>query len=201
MTTLTPSSAGSVDDPGAAVEQEVERGVKALTEQHNIWLELCASGVRGGELDWRTAELLSCLRALEWDLQDLEDALSIVEGNREKFCELDDAAVRGRREFIDTVRAKIDGVRASVQAATSDGHATAKKKGPPSSLAAAKGYGKLREQRESDVGGGGGGACGASEAASGLERQGSGGGGGELPPADEGGAPAGRRRPWWLCCC
>ena len=43
-------------------------------------------------------------RTTQWDLQDLEDAVSIVEGNREKFATLDDEAVRARKEFIDTIR-------------------------------------------------------------------------------------------------
>ena len=51
------------------------------------WLELCAAGQRGEEYDWRTAELLSSLRSIEWDVQDLEDHVSIVEGNRSKFSE------------------------------------------------------------------------------------------------------------------
>ena len=44
---------------------------------------------------WTTSELLSGLRSIEWDLQDLEDTVSIVKGNRLKF-QLDDADVQAR---------------------------------------------------------------------------------------------------------
>ena len=44
----------------------------------------------------RAAELLSGLRSIEWDLQDLEDTVSIVEGNRQKFqLEEEDVQVSG----------------------------------------------------------------------------------------------------------
>jgi hypothetical protein len=97
-----PSSAASSSsfDPGAAVHQEVVRGVESMVEQHTSWLELLAAGQRGAEYDWRTAELLSCLRSIEWDLQDLEDHLSIVEGNRTKFASLDDDFIAARKELI-----------------------------------------------------------------------------------------------------
>ena len=94
-----PSSSASFD-PGAAVHAEVERGVESMVEQHTTWLELLAAGQRGEEHDWRTAELLSCLRSIEWDLQDLEDHLSIVEGNRTKFATLDDEFIAARKELI-----------------------------------------------------------------------------------------------------
>lgn len=94
-----PSSSASFD-PGAAVHAEVERGVESMVEQHTTWLELLAAGQRGEEYDWRTAELLSCLRSIEWDLQDLEDHLSIVEGNRTKFATLDDEFIAARKELI-----------------------------------------------------------------------------------------------------
>ena len=96
------SNDGSSDlyDPGAAVHGEVLRGVDNMVKQHTEWLELLAVGQRGEEYDWRTAELLSCLRSIEWDLQDLEDHLSIVEGNRSKFAQLDDDFISARKELI-----------------------------------------------------------------------------------------------------
>ena len=91
----------SIYDPGAAVHGEVTRGVDNMIKQHTEWLELLAAGQKGGEeYDWRTAELLSCLRSIEWDLQDLEDHLSIVEGNREKYVQLGDSFITSRKELI-----------------------------------------------------------------------------------------------------
>ena len=124
-------------DPGAAVFAELERGMAGMIEQHTAWLELCAAGQRGEEYDWRTAELLSCLRSIEWDLQDLEDHLSIVEGNRQKFVELEDSLLDARKAMVESVRRKIDAVRGTVQeAASSEGHVVARAKAT-SALAAA----------------------------------------------------------------
>ena len=184
-------------DPGAPVKVEVERGMASMVEQHTTWLELCAAGQRGEEFDWRTAELLSCLRAIEWDLQDLEDAMSIVEGNRIKFAAINDDALKARKDFIDMVRSKIDGIRTSVQESSkNEGHVAAKKGlaakvGAPNTIG--KGYGKLpKEHAGSDL----------PSTPKGL------GGGADGSPftKDDGNMPeemqaTRRRRPWYACCC
>ena len=63
---------------------------------------------------WTTSELLSGLRSIEWDLQDLEDTVSIVKGNRLKF-QLDDADVQAREDFIEMTRQQITAMRDQVQ--------------------------------------------------------------------------------------
>ena len=130
MTDEAPSAAMELD-PSAPVHAEVERGMATMIEHHTQWLELCAAGQRGEEYDWRTAELLSSLRSIEWDLQDLEDAISIIDGNRQRFSQIDDESLVQRRNLLEHMRQKIDSIRESVQeAASSDGgHASAKKAG------------------------------------------------------------------------
>ena len=207
-------------DPGAGIQLEVERGMASMIEQHTAWLELCAAGHRGEEYEWRTSELLSCLRSIEWDLQDLEDAVSIIEGNRQKFSELDDDSVATRRALIDSVRRKIDHVRESVQEAASveGGHsASAKKSSAIPGLKKECRYGKLHEDD-----GGTPKAVGAATAAlaamsaaartatacaTGSSSGGAvgGGGSGTLSCEDSAAAmelPDGvQQRRWWLCCC
>jgi vacuolar-type H+-ATPase subunit E/Vma4 len=191
-----------------------------MIEQHTAWLELCAAGVRGEEYDWRTAELLSCLRAIEWDVQDLEDHVSIIKGNRAKF-EIDDARLTTREELIESVRRKIDNVRETVrQAASSEGgHAAvrAKASGTLASMAnkakqlgKAKGFVKLEEDDRPSAGangcGSGGGLATAAEGgASSGGGAGANGGGvssscGLGPPSTEGVGNGGKKA-WWLCCC
>ena len=197
-------------DPGEAIFAEVERGMAGMIEQHTAWLELCASGLRGEEYDWRTAELLSCLRSIEWDLQDLEDHVSIVEGAPTKFSDVSDETLKSRKELIDGVRAKIDVVRENVQEAQSSegGHAAARAKATTALKNMAKGFGKgfvkLKEenaplQPSSSSNGGG----------TGLGSNGSNGGGAASEPAL--GMPKGlaareaaeksKPKPWYLCCC
>ena len=85
----------AAQDPFLAVKEEVEHSVTVVTQLHAKWEELSASKRGGDEFEWTTSELLSGLRSIEWDLQDLEDTVSIVKGNRQKF-QLDDADVQVR---------------------------------------------------------------------------------------------------------
>ena len=204
-----------VIDAGAAVFAEVERGMAGMIEQHTAWLELCAAGQRGEEYDWRTAELLSCLRSIEWDLQDLEDHVSIVEGNRAKFSDLEDSVVEARKVLLENVRKKIDAVRTNVQEAASSegGHAAARAKASSAIAALAqmrgKGFVKLAEDKLQGCGtfspahahaptsprcaNGGGGDRSSTLAGGGA---GASAGGSGSTEADGKGKP-----PWWLCCC
>lgn len=165
-------------DPGEAVQEEVDRGVATLIDQHTTWCELCAAGLRGEEFEWRSAELLSCLRSIEWDLQDLEDTVSIIEGNRQKF-DMDDDQLKARKDFIDAMKAKLDRVREEVNSSASGEGYRAKGTGG-ASVGKSKGYGKM-PGGSSPRGGG------AGDAAA------------QLAPAQEDG-DGGRRR-WWTWCC
>lgn len=193
-------------DPGGPIQIEVERGIAGMIDQHTTWLELLSSGQRGEEFDWRTAELLSCSRSIEWDLQDLEDAVSIVEGNRKKFGEIDDGALKSRKDFIDAIRSKIDYIRKSVQEAQSnpEGFVT-KKKGLAAKIASvsvAQGYGKLPKEQAQD-----GASCAGTSAptaiGSNLTTFSSSPGGSRVgnteSASDE--DPRRRRRRWYAWCC
>ena len=214
-------AAASFYDPGAAVHGEVERGLESMVEQHTAWLELLAANQRGEEYDWRTAELLSCIRSIEWDLQDLDDHVSIVEGNRSKFADIDDDFLASRKELIDSVRRKIDGVREGVQEASQSegGHAAAVAKASLSSVKMATGMGRkggsyntLKEEYK------GAGCFGASSGAASSAPPGDAGGGGgaaanasaspglpELPAypssASKADKTSEKAKPWYLCCC
>ena len=207
-----PSAAVSsgVIDAGAAVFAEVERGMAGMIEQHTAWLELSAAGHRGEEYDWRTAELLSCLRSIEWDLQDLEDHVSIVEGNRAKFSDLEDSVIEARKTLLDNVRMKIDAVRTNVQEAASSegGHAATRAKASSALDALAKmrgkGFVKLAEDKHQGVGTFS--PAHANQPPSPRCANGGGstlaGGAGASASGDLGSTEAdGKDKPWWLCCC
>ena len=93
-----------------------------------------------------TAELLSGLRSIEWDLQDLDDTVSIVEGNRQKYG-LEDTDVQERKEFIAKTRKQMVALRDEVQgqsmAASTPGFSTAKSGPKMPSIGKSKGYGKV----------------------------------------------------------
>jgi len=130
-----------MQDPFFAVKEEVEHSVTVVTQLHTKWEELRATKHGGDEFEWTTSELLSGLRSIEWDLQDLEDTVSIVKGNRLKF-QLDDADVQAREDFIEMTRQQITTMRDQVQGASagdSPGFSTKGGSGLPS-IGKSKGY-------------------------------------------------------------
>ena len=135
----------NMQDPYVAVREEVENSVRVVVELHTKWLSLDS---KSDNFDWTSSELLSGLRAIEWDLQDLEDTVSIVEGNRIKF-QLDEGDMHARKEFIETTRGQIVTIRNEVQVRLQNsarpGFSTGKPsaKGGLPSISKAKGYGKV----------------------------------------------------------
>jgi len=95
----------SMEDPFFVVKGEVQKAVNAAQSLHHRWSELLQEG--GGaskeEMDWTTNELRNSLRSIEWDLEDLDETISIVESNPKKF-NLDAAELSKRKAFIVSTR-------------------------------------------------------------------------------------------------
>lgn len=51
------------------------------------------------EFEWTSTELRNSLRSIEWDLEDLEETIGIVEKNPRKF-RIDSGELSSRRSFI-----------------------------------------------------------------------------------------------------
>uniref|UniRef100_A0A3B3VVC5 Syntaxin 10 n=1 Tax=Poecilia latipinna TaxID=48699 RepID=A0A3B3VVC5_9TELE len=64
------------------------------------------SQVSRDELDWSANELRNCLRAIDWDLEDLSETISIVESNPGKF-RLGDNELQERRDFVERTRKSV----------------------------------------------------------------------------------------------
>lgn len=94
-----------MEDPFFVVKGEVQKAVNAAHSLHQRWSELLQEG--GGaskeEMDWTTNELRNSLRSIEWDLEDLDETISIVESNPKKF-NLDAAELSKRKAFITNTR-------------------------------------------------------------------------------------------------
>lgn len=108
-----------MQDPYVAVKEEVEHSVTVVVDLHKRWLELSEGGTKSEEFEWTSTELLSGLRSIEWDLQDLEDTVSIVEGKLARF-QLTESDVQARKGFIADTRSRITAMRDEVQAASSE---------------------------------------------------------------------------------
>uniref|UniRef100_UPI003AAF886A syntaxin-10 isoform X3 n=1 Tax=Centroberyx gerrardi TaxID=166262 RepID=UPI003AAF886A len=73
----------SLEDPFFVVKGEVQKALSRARGLFDRWEELLQEGtqVSRDELDWSANELRNCLRAIDWDLEDLSETISIVESN------------------------------------------------------------------------------------------------------------------------
>ena len=94
-----------------AMDEEVHNLVRMLEEMHAKWKVLDS---KSNLFERLSLELLSGLRAVEWDLQDLEDTVSIVEGSRMQ-TQHDAREVLARKVFIEATRKQIVTIRKEVQ--------------------------------------------------------------------------------------
>ncbi|XP_055364648.1 syntaxin-6 isoform X2 [Betta splendens] len=115
-----------MEDPFFVVKGEVQKAVNAAQSLHHRWCELLQEGAGASkeELDWTTNELRNSLRSIEWDLEDLDETISIVESNPKKF-NLDTAELSKRKEFITKTRQSVKEMKeqmSSPTAASVDGN-------------------------------------------------------------------------------
>ncbi|XP_034559794.1 syntaxin-6 [Notolabrus celidotus] len=109
----------SMEDPFFVVKGEVLKAVNAAQSLHHRWRELLQEG--GGaskeEMDWTTNELRNSLRSIEWDLEDLDETISIVESNPKKF-NLDTAELMKRKAFISSTRQTVKEMKEQMSSPT-----------------------------------------------------------------------------------
>ncbi|XP_016398141.1 syntaxin-6 isoform X2 [Sinocyclocheilus rhinocerous] len=95
----------SMEDPFFVVKGEVQKAVNTAQGLHQRWMELLQDpgGASKEEVDWTTNELRNSLRSIEWDLEDLDETISIVEANPKKF-NLNAMELAKRKAFITSTR-------------------------------------------------------------------------------------------------
>lgn len=76
----------SIEDPFFVVKEEVQKAIQTSQNLHDRWSELVSNpkSVSKEELEWTTSELRNSLRSIEWDLEDLEETVGIVEKKSKK---------------------------------------------------------------------------------------------------------------------
>ncbi|MEQ2224319.1 Syntaxin-10 [Ilyodon furcidens] len=87
---------------------EVQKALSRARGLFDRWEELLQEGtqVSRDELDWSANELRNCLRAIDWDLEDLSETISIVESNPGKF-KLGENELQERRDFVERTRKSV----------------------------------------------------------------------------------------------
>ncbi|XP_027025881.1 syntaxin-6 isoform X2 [Tachysurus fulvidraco] len=95
----------SMEDPFFVVKGEVQKAVNTAQGLYQRWTELLQDpgSATKEEIDWTTNELRNSLRSIEWDLEDLDETISIVEANPRKF-NLDSMELNKRKAFITNTR-------------------------------------------------------------------------------------------------
>ncbi|XP_022088996.1 syntaxin-6-like [Acanthaster planci] len=99
----------SLEDPFFVVKEEVEKAVSTSEGLYQRWCELLEdnNSVSKEEYDWTTNELRNSLRSIEWDLEDLEETIGIVEANPRKF-KLEQNELETRRQFVSDTKKKVE---------------------------------------------------------------------------------------------
>ncbi|XP_027632567.1 syntaxin-10 isoform X2 [Tupaia chinensis] len=102
----------SLEDPFFVVRGEVQKAVNNARGLYQRWCEFLQEGAGVGreELDWTTNELRNGLRSIEWDLEDLEETIGIVEANPSKF-KLPAGDLQERKMFVERMREAVQEMR------------------------------------------------------------------------------------------
>ena len=83
----------------------MQKTVNSIQELYRRWQDLLNNPSTAGkdEFTWTTNEIKNNIRSVEWDLEDLEETIGIVEANPSKFT-LSANEISSRKGFIGNVR-------------------------------------------------------------------------------------------------
>ncbi|XP_073243347.1 uncharacterized protein [Porites lutea] len=102
----------SLEDPFFVVKEEVQKAVNNVQTLYRRWQDLLDNPRTVGkdEYNWTTNELRNNLRSIEWDLEDLDETVGIVEANPRKF-NIDISEVNQRKLFIKQTRDSVNNIK------------------------------------------------------------------------------------------
>ncbi|KAG5893593.1 hypothetical protein JTB14_019264 [Gonioctena quinquepunctata] len=98
----------TLEDPFFVVKDEVFKALNKTRGLYLRWIELQDDSLclTRDEVEWTNTELKNSLRSIEWDLEDLEDTIDIVEKNPTKF-KIDNKEITTRKNFIDSTKNEV----------------------------------------------------------------------------------------------
>jgi len=101
-----------MEDPFFVVKAEVESTLSTVNELFKNWKTMLSNTntSTNDEFKWTTDELNKCLQTIDWDLQDLDETISIVESNPEKF-KLDRRELKVRKDFVLQTKGTVEGIK------------------------------------------------------------------------------------------
>ena len=130
-------------DPFIVVKEEVEQSVTQADKLYARWKELYTQADADmQEFEYITNELRTNLKSIEWDLEDLDETVTIVEQSPDRF-KITQEEVRQRKKFISDTRAKVKRVRAETSEKKAKGKAAEQDRAALISQPALSRYAKL----------------------------------------------------------
>ncbi|KAL6050245.1 Syntaxin-6 [Balamuthia mandrillaris] len=107
-----------MQDPFYVVKEEVQQSVNGAKTLFARWEELLehSNTAQDEEFKFTGTELKTVIRSIEWDLQDLEETIRIVQNNRAKF-QIEEAEVATRQAFVQEVKNTIANMKTKMNSA------------------------------------------------------------------------------------
>ncbi|NP_001108474.1 syntaxin 6 [Bombyx mori] len=105
----------TLEDPFYVVKDEVFKALNKTRGLYLRWQEICKTPIIASspEVEWTSTELKNALRSIEWDLEDLEDTINIVEKNSSKF-KIDNKEICDRRTFIEATKQEVKNMKSKM---------------------------------------------------------------------------------------
>uniref|UniRef100_UPI00358F8A7C syntaxin-6-like n=1 Tax=Myxine glutinosa TaxID=7769 RepID=UPI00358F8A7C len=106
----------SFEDPFYSVKSEVQNALQSAKRHYVHWRELVMKRGNNRSLAFRdevesvSNELRNALRSIEWDLEDLEETIGVVEANPQKF-RIDAGQITQRKAFTTQVRQEVKAMK------------------------------------------------------------------------------------------
>lgn len=106
----------SIEDPYFVVRDEVNQAEAACAKRLIQWREVMQSpSSRAAAARDLTSELRSNVRSAEWDLEDLEESVNVVENNPTRFG-INQKELEKRKQFIRDARLHLADMKAELEA-------------------------------------------------------------------------------------
>ncbi|XP_043204200.1 syntaxin-6-like isoform X2 [Amphibalanus amphitrite] len=99
-----------MEDPFYLVRDDVVKALAKLRGLYQRRSELESVPATAAERTWTESELCNALRSIEWDVEDLQETIGIVEKNQKQF-RLSEADLQARRSFVKATRDELDALK------------------------------------------------------------------------------------------
>jgi len=139
-------------DPWATVKDEVVNTLKQQTELYSRWLQLLEKlgpSSDTDEFEWVTAEIKKCNKSVTWDLEDLNETISIVQENPARFS-LNQDEIEARKQFVIKTTEQVKKIKAHIASPDVTKKLEASKRGALLQGGAQSRYAKLEDQMKKD---------------------------------------------------